>query len=103
MGDTMFPLGAPILAAIALAVGLLTLFSMTKIWNEAFWKAPSSRAEASPMSRSERWLLYSPVVLLATLTVCIGLAPSFFFDIALRAADQLLNPDAYIQAVMRRN
>ncbi|CSI95486.1 multicomponent Na+:H+ antiporter subunit D [Vibrio cholerae] len=26
------------LAAIALLVGLLTIFSMTKIWNEVFWK-----------------------------------------------------------------
>jgi multicomponent Na+:H+ antiporter subunit D len=46
------------------------------------------------------WFLFSPVVVLAVLTVCIGLAPEFFFDFALRAAEQLLNPDEYIQAVM---
>jgi len=97
----MFPAGAPVLAAIALAVGLLTLFSMTKIWNEAFWKAPPGERRPEPIARP--WLLYAPVVALAALTVGIGLAPSFFFDIALRAADQLLNPGAYIQAVMRTN
>lgn len=101
MGDTIFPAGAPVLAAIALAVGLLTLFSMTKIWNEAFWKAPPGERRPEPITRP--WLLYAPVVALAVLTVGIGLAPSFFFDIALRAADQLLNPGAYIQAVMRTN
>ena len=102
LGDSQFPVGAPILAAVALAVGLLTLYSMTKIWNEAFWKDPATPLKPSALSRRDAWLLYSPVVFLAALTVCIGLAPSFFFDIAMRAADQLLNPTAYIQAVMRK-
>src|SRR5690606_32542691 len=31
--------GAMLLAIVALVVGLLTLYSMVKIWNEAFWKA----------------------------------------------------------------
>lgn len=101
-GDTMFNPGAAILGAIALAVGLLTLFSMTKIWNEAFWKKPDPAhpVNKDALSRSQSWLLFSPVVLLALFTVCIGLVPEFFFDFAHRAAEQLLNPDAYITAVM---
>ncbi len=35
-----------ILVAVALVVGIMTLYSMTKIWNEAFWKdEPKSPAE----------------------------------------------------------
>lgn len=100
-GDSLFPTGALLLAGVALAVGLLTLYSMTKIWNEAFWKEPAEPMQKPSLPRSQAWLLYSPVVLLATLTVVIGLAPSFFFDIAMRAAEQLINPEAYIRAVMR--
>ncbi|REJ66354.1 MAG: Na+/H+ antiporter subunit D [Planctomycetota bacterium] len=44
-----------LVTAAALAVGLLTLFSMTKIWNEAFWKrAPaSSETQTPPPSASQ--------------------------------------------------
>lgn len=100
-GDTPFPIGAPILAAVALAVGLLTLYSMTKIWNEAFWKEAAEPLDREALPAARAWLLYGPVVFLATLTVLIGLAPSYLFDIALRAAEQLIHPEAYIRAVMK--
>jgi multicomponent Na+:H+ antiporter subunit D len=101
-GDTMFNPGAAILAGVALVVGLFTLYSMTKIWNEAFWKKPSPGHEpqTANLSWPDRLALFSPVIALAAITVCIGLAPSVFFDVAMRAAEQLLNPDAYIQAVL---
>ncbi len=38
------------LAVVALVVGLLTLYSMLKIWNEAFWKAPPD-ASGDPQRR----------------------------------------------------
>jgi multicomponent Na+:H+ antiporter subunit E len=30
-----------VVTGVALLVGLLTLYSMVKIWNEVFWKAPT--------------------------------------------------------------
>src|SRR5690606_15828408 len=36
--------GSWYLAATALIVGVLTLYSMLKIWNEAFWKTPAKPA-----------------------------------------------------------
>jgi multicomponent Na+:H+ antiporter subunit D len=80
--------------AAALFAGLLTLLSMTKIWNEAFWKdAPQER----PVSRGGKpmWPLVLPVVFLATLTVVIGLAPQSLFAIADRAAVELLDLESY--------
>jgi multicomponent Na+:H+ antiporter subunit D len=82
---------------VALAVGILTLVSMTKIWAEAFWK-PAADPPASGM-RSPRALLL-PIVTLATLTVLIGLAAGPLLALSLQAADQLLNPREYIQAVL---
>lgn len=101
-GDTMFNPGAAILGAVALAVGLLTLFSMTKIWNEAFWKKPDPDhpVDTTAISPLHKWFLFSPVALLAIMTVCIGLAPEFFFKFAEQAAHQLLDPDAYVNAVL---
>jgi multicomponent Na+:H+ antiporter subunit D len=100
--DTLFGAWAPFLSAVALAVGLLTLFSMTKIWAEVFWKpAPEGHAPHSGnVPRAERWLLLAPVAALAVLTLTIGLFPQFFFDFAVRSAEQLLRPELYINAVL---
>jgi multicomponent Na+:H+ antiporter subunit D len=100
LGDSPFPVGAPLVSAIALAVGLLTLYSMTKIWNEAFWKKPSVEP-ALRLSARDRCLLFGPVAVLAGLTLLLGLLPGFFLEVATRAADQLLRPTAYIAAVMK--
>jgi len=101
-GDTIFGGWAPVLAAVALAVGLLTLFSMTKIWAEVFWKpAPEGHApHRGNVSRAERWLLLTPVAALAALTLAIGFFPQFFFDFAARSAEQLMRPEIYINAVL---
>ena len=92
-----------LMVATALAVGMLTLFSMTKIWSEVFWKgAPEmAAAEAPPaLSPQRRFWLLAPVVVLALLTLAIGLAPEPLYALAKRAADQLMDPVDYIQAVL---
>ncbi len=101
-GDTMFGGWAAVLSAVALAVGLLTLFSMTKIWAEAFWRpAPEGYA---PRPDEVPWagkaLRIGPVAALATVTLSIGIFPEFYFDFAVRAAAQLLDPQLYIRAVL---
>jgi multicomponent Na+:H+ antiporter subunit D len=80
--------------AAALAAGLLTLISMTKIWNEAFWKSPPKRHESSDQ-RDDISLMVGPIVLLAALTVAIGLAPQPLFAVADRAAAELLDLGSY--------
>ena len=98
--------GSYVIVAIALAVGLLTLFYMTKIWSEAFWK---ERPDSGEKMRDDRWrdlsnlskmALVGPTVLLATLTVLIGCGAGWLFAISLQAAQQLLDPAIYIEAVL---
>ena len=95
-----------IIAATALGVGLLTLFSMAKIWAAAFWgDAPETTVagEEQPwqaFSLSEKIALYLPMILLGALTLTIGLMSEPFFELATRAAEQLLNPAGYIDAVL---
>jgi multicomponent Na+:H+ antiporter subunit D len=79
-------------------VGLLTLYSMTKIWAEGFWKA--APADAPAADRSGLPLLVGPAVALAALTVAIGLGAEPLVQLATRAADQLLDREGYIRAVL---
>jgi multicomponent Na+:H+ antiporter subunit D len=89
-----------VLVTIALGVSILTLFSMLKLWAEAFWKPePQSEADTGRMGVSVRAWLY-PIVFLAWITVLIGLGAGPMFRFALQAGDQLMNPSIYIQAVM---
>lgn len=90
-------------AGAAAGVGLLTVYSMTKIWGEAFWKPrPSAEAGKSlPPARSEGeiWLLL-PITVLAIITMVLGLVPGPFLALAEQAAHELLNPDIYVKAVL---
>jgi multicomponent Na+:H+ antiporter subunit D len=91
-----------IVAFIALAVGLLTIFSMTKIWGEVFWK-PHPDGIDPAMSRigwSAAMPLILPIAAMAALTVIIGLFPEPFVVFAERAAAQLLDPSVYISTVL---
>lgn len=95
-----------LIVAVALLVSLLTIFSMTKLWAEVFWKAPPRLDDAGDeqlsraLSQRARLPLLGPVALLATLTVLIGLGAGPVFELSLRAAEQLLQPDAYVRAVL---
>ncbi|MEL6977423.1 MAG: Na+/H+ antiporter subunit D [Pseudomonadota bacterium] len=91
-----------IVAAAALIVGALTIYSMTKIWAEAFWKPHPAGVEPglAALAPAERAALVAPIAALAGLTVVIGLAPEPFLQFAERSANQLLSPEAYITAVL---
>ena len=87
-------------AAAALLVGLLTLFSMTKIWAQVFWKNDPQETNAPDDDSSVPLTLWLPALGLAALTVLIGLGAGAVFDVANRTAEQLLDRNLYIQAVL---
>jgi multicomponent Na+:H+ antiporter subunit D len=76
-------------AAIALIVGIFTLFSMTKIWAEAFWKDRPANAAAPRRIYAGHVV---PMVLLAAGTVALSIYPTYLFELAEIAANDLLNP-----------
>ncbi|PSW18176.1 Na+/H+ antiporter subunit D [Photobacterium sanctipauli] len=89
-----------VLAATALIVGLLTIFSMTKIWSEAFWKAPTDTLSGKTFPLSINLLYCLPIAVLTLMTITIGLVAQPVFVFANEAAEQLLNPGGYIRAVL---
>ena len=91
-----------VIAFVALLVGLLTIYSMTKIWTQAFWKPRPASVEALPdrVPAAHMVLLTLPITVLAAITIVVGLWTEPFLAFAERAADDLLNPAAYLTAVL---
>jgi multicomponent Na+:H+ antiporter subunit D len=85
-----------VIVATALGVSILTLFSMIKIWTEAFWKPGVVSARGPGLTG----LLVGPTALAAALIVSMGLFAQPLFTLALRAADQLLDSAGYVHAVL---
>jgi multicomponent Na+:H+ antiporter subunit D len=85
------------IVAVALVVGFFTLFSMVKIWNEAFAKAPEG-PEVS--GTAPPWSMIGPTVVLAVLTISIGIGAGWLMDLSIRASEQLLQPTEYIETVL---
>jgi multicomponent Na+:H+ antiporter subunit D len=88
--------GQYVIVAVSLVVGLLTLLSMTKIWNEAFWK----EEPATPQHETGGAAPWLPSLLLGGCTVAVGLAAGPVMAVSLRAAEELIYPSAYINAVL---
>jgi multicomponent Na+:H+ antiporter subunit D len=75
---------------------------MTKIWIAAFWK-PRPAGPGVPIaapSRRDLTVLAVPVVAMASVTVIIGVWAEPFVEIATLAAADLLDPAAYVSAVL---
>lgn len=89
-----------VIVGVALGVSLLTLYSMVKIWNEAFWKE-NMEHDTSPTPADGAWkTIIASTAMLAVISVLMGVGASPVFELALRAGEQLMNPSAYIQAVL---
>lgn len=92
------------ITGIALLVGLLTLYSMIKIWVEVFWKTVPENVNTERLTGAKPdkglWLLLLPIVGLAACTLFIGLSGQPIYELADAAAEQLLNPALYIEAVL---
>lgn len=101
------------IAAAALGAGILTMMSMLKLWGEAFWK-PAEDAEAAgagpsdPEGRSgatagaeARLGPYAAMTVLAVLAVAVGLGAQPVLEVVAGAAEQLLDPAAYLTGVAR--
>lgn len=86
----------------ALAVSVLTLFSMIKIWNEAFWKplpAEVSSSELVSKTHSDWNPQIFSVMLLAVGVLSMGVFAGPVFEAFLRAAETLTDPQDYLNAV----
>ena len=96
-----------VITGISIAVSVLTLFSMTKIWAGVFWGEPS---EAPPL-RSARGtgplrapaLMNTATIALVAVTVAVAIFAQPLWELSVEASEQLLNAEAnYIDVVLGR-
>lgn len=80
---------------IGLFVGLFTMFSMLKIWNEAFLKPAQEESRVVEIPRA-----YTYAILILTLwTIGLGLRPSVLTNISDHAAKQIIETKNYIRTL----
>ena len=90
---------------VSLAVTLLTLYSLVKVWISVFWAPARDPVPGpGPTRPGERLggplLMILPTAALAALTLALGLAAGPLYDLSLRAAADLLDPQAYVTEVL---
>ncbi|UTR09318.1 Na+/H+ antiporter subunit D [Evansella sp. LMS18] len=84
---------------VSLLVGLLTLFSMMKIFVYVFWGKPSLSEEE--VKKTKLAPLLWPVAPLVALSIIMGLAAEPIFSFSMEVAEQLLDPSIYINSVLK--
>jgi multicomponent Na+:H+ antiporter subunit D len=93
-----------VVVGASLAVSVLTLYSMTKIWGGAFWGEPEV-VRGPTDATSARFGATIPMLGSTTALVAGSLALAVFagplLGLCQRAATELLHPAAYVQAVLR--
>ncbi len=103
-----------LIVLVALGVSLLTLYSMLKIWNAAFWKPlptdPVRTADGATAltaltaeglaSTKLALAMVAPIVLLVGCSLALAVAAGPAFDLVDAAARQLMEPAGYIEAVL---
>ncbi len=97
--------GAFALVAASLCVSVLTLYSMVKIWAEAFWKEPPESMPEQPAvkgkdDRVRIGLMVAPIIALATATIALGVFIDPLYRVAEQAGQQLLDVEGYQRAVL---
>jgi multicomponent Na+:H+ antiporter subunit D len=110
-------------AGLIVLVSLFTLLSMVKIWNGVFWGEVTDRVAREPtvlpsgivvpsggagddlpppahrVPRGRAVALVAPSVVLGVAVVLLGLAAPWFVDLVEPAAEALLDPTTYLEAV----
>ena len=93
--------GHYLITGIAVLTGLMTLYSMIKIWNEAFLKkVPEKVGHQQPVALT--FTDFLPSVILGLATILMGIFAPYLVDITLKAGEALLHPVNYIESVMSR-
>ena len=86
------------IVAVGLFVSFFTLYSMTKVWNEAFWKNDIESVHVH-QGRVSIWL-WAPTLGLVALSTAAGILVAPLYTICQIAAAQLSDPSIYITATL---
>ncbi len=100
--------GAGAVVGVSLAVSLLTLFSMTKIWANGFWgptidvATPTGRVVPADVDRHGWALMVAGTAILVVGSLAVAVAAGPIHAYCQRAAQEILESPAYVDAVLSR-
>lgn len=83
---------------VILATSLIVLLSAVRIFIYAFWGEP---VETKPLKKSAYHAMLIPSIVLVAITVVFGVGAELFMPFINDAAEVLLNPSLYIEAVFK--
>ncbi len=90
-----------IMLGLGVFVAFLTLFAMFKIWNETYWKKrPLEVKEINPMRKKVPLGPTLSSIALCILLIMVGVFAGPLFRYSMLAAEQIVNPSIYIEAVL---
>jgi multicomponent Na+:H+ antiporter subunit D len=95
-------------ATFILVVSFFTLLSMIKIWLAAFWQPmpessvciESERSDLKLKDGEHHFALWAPCFFLAGLSLLMGIMGSSLYDFSVQAATDMLDVEAYRNAVL---
>jgi multicomponent Na+:H+ antiporter subunit D len=103
---------AYVVVLVSLAVSLLTLFSMTKIWANAFWgprpeplavavgSGPAAVTPPEALGLQRRALMTGATSVLVAVSLAVAVFAGPLYRLSERAAADVLDPRAYVEAVL---
>ena len=97
---------AVLVITVVVLVSLLTFVPLIRIWSEAFWKAKPTTNEHPQSNPALTFVkpnqyLWVPVLGLSLVMLLIGLLPGGIIAMSDTAAQNLVNPSAYLSSVLR--
>ncbi len=87
-----------LIVGVSLAVSLLTLMSMLKIWTGVFWGEPHPSGDHQPSSP----VVTGSTAVIVVVIVAIGVSAGWVWDLSTIAAENLIDSSAYANAVLSR-
>ncbi|MGH1478997.1 MAG: proton-conducting transporter membrane subunit, partial [Geminicoccales bacterium] len=97
--------GATVAMVVIVTYSLLTFIPLMRIWSHAFWSPAPARAGNVDLGLGraggpEQRMLMLPAVGLVVVILAIGLMPEPLLQVATEATSEILQPDAYLKAVL---
>jgi multicomponent Na+:H+ antiporter subunit D len=92
--------GEYLIVAVSLAVSLLTLFSMTKIWANSFWGPGQDEDIGRTLTAPRRALMVGSTASLVVLSLGIAVSSGPLYNLSERAARDLVDTSSYVNEVL---
>lgn len=90
-----------LIVVASLAVSLLTIYSMNKIWSNAFWGGVMTDPDGSPAPARSGWVLMAgATATLVALSVAIALWAGPLYALSERTAGDLIETHTYVETVL---